>query len=282
MQLCRSACHAGNERLSAGSQAARYRQVPDAVYGYGSSRGDTNDLYRICRDWPEAAAMTFSIAGLCPRTGEMGCVLATSSLAAGARAQFVSADAGVVISQARSDPRLGVLGIHRLQDGDDAHKTLGAMIDASPHAAWRQLAVVDRNGTVSAFTGSECTEAKGEVTTRGAVVVGNGLANGRVPIAMMAAFQAAAERSLAERLIVSLEAGLEAGGEAYPLRSAALKIARPGIPLLPIDLRVDCSETPIAELRRIWQLWVPMVDGYVQRCVDPANAPPAAVIEGHI
>jgi uncharacterized Ntn-hydrolase superfamily protein len=226
--------------------------------------------------------MTFSIAGLCPRTGEMGCVLATSSLAAGARAQFVSVNAGVVITQARSDPRLGVLGIQRLLDGDDAHKTLRAMINASPHAAWRQLAVVDCNGEVSAFTGSECAEAKGEAATHGAVSVGNGLANDRVPRAMMAAYEAAADRSLAERLIIGLEAGLKAGGEAYPLRSAALKVARPGIPLLPIDLRVDCSETPIAELRRIWQLWMPMIDGYIQRCVDPANAPPAAQIEGHI
>jgi uncharacterized Ntn-hydrolase superfamily protein len=116
---------------------------------------------------------------------------------------------------------------------------------------------------------------------RGVVALGNGLANDRVVGAMMAAFRASADRSLAERLIIGLEAGLAAGGEAYPLRSAAIKIARPNVPLLPIDLRVDCSDTPIAELRRIWSLWLPMVDGYIQRCVDPANSPAAALIEGH-
>jgi uncharacterized Ntn-hydrolase superfamily protein len=203
--------------------------------------------------------MTFSIAALYPHTGEMGCVLATSSMAAGARAQFVSAEAGVVLSQARSDPRLG----------------------ASPHAAWRQLAVIDLRGTAVAYTGKECTLAKGEITNHGVVALGNGLANNRVITGIMTAFQASANQSLAERLIIGLEAGLEAGGEAYPLRSAALKIARPNAPMLPIDLRVDCSDTPIAELRRIWSLWVPMVDGYIQRCVDPANSPPAALIEGH-
>ncbi len=226
--------------------------------------------------------MTFSIAALCPRTGEMGCALATSSMAAGARAQFIAPEAGVVLSQARSDPRLGVLGIARLQAGDGARAALDAMIGASPHAAWRQLAVVDLHGAAVAFTGDECTLAKGEVIDHGVVALGNGLANGRVVGAMMAAFQAADDRSLAERLIIGLEAGLAAGGEAYPLRSAALKLARPNVPLLPIDLRVDCSDTPIAELRRIWSLWVPMVDGYIQRCVDPANAPPAALIEGHV
>ena len=190
-------------------------------------------------------------------------------------------DVGVVLSQARSDPRLGRVGLARLQQGDSAREALDAMINASPHAIWRQLAVLDRNGEAVAFTGSECTLAKDELTAHGVVALGNGLANDRVVAAMMAAFQTAADGSLAERLIIGLEAGQEAGGEAFPLRCAALKLARPGIPLLPIDLRVDCSETPIAELRRIWSLWLPMIGGYIQRCVDPANSPPAALIEGH-
>jgi uncharacterized Ntn-hydrolase superfamily protein len=225
--------------------------------------------------------MTFSIAAVCPQSGELGCALATSSMAAGARAQFISPEAGVVLSQARSDPRLGVLGIAQLQGGNSARAALDAMIGASPHAAWRQLAVIDLKGGAVAFTGRECTVARDEMTGQGVVALGNGLANERVVGAMMAAFKAADDRSLAERLIVGLEAGLAAGGEAYPLRSAAIKIARPGVPLLPIDLRVDYSDTPIAELRRTWLLWVPMVDGYIQRCVDPANSPPAALIEGH-
>jgi uncharacterized Ntn-hydrolase superfamily protein len=146
----------------------------------------------------------------------------------------------------------------------------------------RSFAVLDRKGAAAAFTGAECTISKGELTAHGVVACGNGLANDRVVGAMLAAFQAAPDRSLAERLILGLEAGLEAGGEAYPLRSAALKVARPGVPLLPIDLRVDCAETPIAELRRLWSLWLPMIEGYVQRCADPANSPSAALIEGHI
>jgi uncharacterized Ntn-hydrolase superfamily protein len=226
--------------------------------------------------------MTFSVAALCPRTGEMGCALATSSMAAGARAQFISADAGVVLAQACSDPRLGLIGIDRLREGSGARGTLEAMISASPHSGWRQLAVIDRSGEAVAFTGAECPAAKHDLTAQGIAALGNGLANERVVVAMLSAFQACSELSLGERLIIGLEAGLEAGGEAYPLRSTALKVARPGIPLLPIDLRVDRSDTPIADLRRLWSLWLPMVDGYIQRCVDPANSPPAALIEGHV
>lgn len=225
--------------------------------------------------------MTFSIAGLCPHTGAYGCAMATSSMAAGARAVFVAPGAGVVLSQARSDPRLGEIGLARLRAGDDARAAIAAMIAAWPHAGWRQLAVLDLRGGKAANTGEHCTEAKGERFGDGVIAVGNGLANESVVGAMIEGYAMAADRSLPDRLIAGLEAGLAAGGEAFPLRSAALKVARPGVPLLPIDLRVDLSETPIADLRRYWVMWEPMSEGYVQRCVDPANSPAASLIEGH-
>jgi uncharacterized Ntn-hydrolase superfamily protein len=100
--------------------------------------------------------------------------------------------------------------------------------------------------------------------------------------AILEGFERAPDKPLTDRLLMALETGLAAGGEAFPLRSAAIRVARPGVPLAPVDLRVDFSETPIAELARLWPLWRPMVDGYITRCVDPGNSPPAAEIEGHI
>ena len=226
--------------------------------------------------------MTFSIAALCPRTGEYGCALATSSMAAGGRAAFVAPGIGVVLSQARSDPRLGNLGVRRLEAGRSAEETLSDMVASTPHSAWRQLAVVDLKGRVAAFTGSECTQAKGERLGRGAVAVGNGLANDRVVGAVLEGFEAAEGKPLTDRLLAGLKRGLAAGGEAFPLRSASVKVALPEVPFAPIDLRVDFSETPIADLQRMWELWAPMVAGYVQRCLDPAASPPAADIEGHL
>lgn len=225
--------------------------------------------------------MTFSIAALCPRTGEYGCALATSSMAVGGRASFVVPGVGVVLSQARSDPRLGALGLHCLERGRSAEQAVAEMVASTPHSAWRQLAVLDRDGGVAAFTGAQCTDAKGERPGRGAVAVGNGLANARVVGAILDGFEAAPARPLTDRLLLALERGMAAGGEAFPLRSAAVKVARPNVPFAPIDLRVEFSETPIAELARLWTLWAPMVDSYIQRCLDPAHAPPASEIEGH-
>ena len=155
------------------------------------------------------------------------------------------------------------------------------MLESTPHSAWRQLAVLDLEGRAAEFTGAKCTDAKGARIERGVIVVGNGLANDAVVGAMLDGFKRKPDSPLADRLLTALQHGLDAGGEAYPLRSASLKVARPKVPFAPIDLRVDCSETPIAELRRMWTLWAPMVDGYVQRCLDPDNSPAAAAIEGH-
>ena len=39
------------------------------------------------------------------------------------------------------------------------------------------------------------------------------------------------------------------------------------------DLRVDWSETPIAELTALWMRWKQEMDAYVSRALDPDAAP---------
>jgi uncharacterized Ntn-hydrolase superfamily protein len=169
-----------------------------------------------------------------------------------------------------------------LEAGRSAEEALADMVASTPHKRWRQLAVLDLRGRVASFTGEKCTDEKGETHGEGAVTVGNGLASTEVPAAVLRGFQVAPEQDLAERLIMALEYGLEAGGEAYPLRSASLRVAYVDVPFTPVDLRVDFNDAPIAELRRLYGLWAPMINGYVIRCLDPDNSPPAAEIEGHL
>ena len=225
--------------------------------------------------------MTFSIAGLCPRTGEIGAALATSSMAAGARAMFLSPGRGAVFAQSRSDPALGTFGITRLEAGCNADQVLADMLAHTPHAAFRQIAVLDAAGRVAHATGERCLDPKGASVGNAAMALGNAVANNAVIPAILRGFKMA-EGSLAHRLIAGLEAGAEAGGEPYPLRSAALKIVRPGVPFATVDLRVDLAEYPVADLRRHWVAYAPTMEGTILRALDPANAPLAAAIEGHL
>ena len=73
---------------------------------------------------------------------------------------------------------------------------------------------------------------------------------------------------LAERLLRALEAGLAAGGEVAPLRSAAVLVAgRQPFPL--VDLRVDLDDAPVARLRGLWDAYRPRVEEFVARALDP-------------
>jgi uncharacterized Ntn-hydrolase superfamily protein len=149
--------------------------------------------------------MTFSIAGFCPRTREFGCALATSSMAVGGRASFVAPGIGVVLSQARSDPRLGMLGLRRLEAGRSAREALSDMIASTPHSAWRQLGVLDLDGRVADFTGAQCAPATGACVGRGALAIGNGLANDAVVEAILRGFETAPEKPLTDRLLMALD-----------------------------------------------------------------------------
>jgi uncharacterized Ntn-hydrolase superfamily protein len=87
---------------------------------------------------------------------------------------------------------------------------------------------------------------------------------------MLRGFQADPTAPLAERLLHALDEGLAAGGENGPVRSAHLLVVeRESFPL--IDLRVDWHETPIAELRALWNRYAPQTNDYLMRALDPDN-----------
>ena len=61
--------------------------------------------------------MTFSIAGRCARTGMLGAVVTTSSMAVGGRCAYAQANVGAVLTQHRTDPRLGPKILDSLKRG---------------------------------------------------------------------------------------------------------------------------------------------------------------------
>ena len=105
------------------------------------------------------------------------------------------------------------------------------------------------------------------------MAAGNLLKSTAVPSAMTAAFAGNPAEHLAERLLRSLEAGHEAGGEEGPIHSAALLVVHDqAFPL--VDLRCDWDDVaPLAVLRRLWTDYAPQMEAYVTRAIDPSAAP---------
>jgi len=214
--------------------------------------------------------MTFSIVGRCIRSGQIGAAVATSSIAVGARVAYCAAKVGAVLTQHRTDPRLGPRGLKLLRSGCTAQETIDALVGSTPHAEWRQIAVLDADGNTAAFSGNRTKPEMSAVPTQDVCALGNILANVRVPPAMVRAFQADPAAPLAERLLQALEEGLAAGGERVPVHSAHLLVVEhASFPL--VDLRVDWHDAPIAELRSLWQLYAPQSNAFLLRALDPDN-----------
>ena len=212
--------------------------------------------------------MTFSLIGRCARTGQIGVAVTTSSIAVGARCAYAAAGVGAVLTQHRTDPRLGPRGLELLRSGCSAQETLDALVASTPLVRWRQLAVLDAKGNTAAYSGARTKPEMSEAPGQDVVAIGNILATARVPAAMLRGFQADPSAPLAERLLHALDEGLAAGGENGPVRSAQMLIVQQeSFPL--VDLRVDWHDTPIAELRALWKLYAPQVNDYLVRALDP-------------
>ena len=216
--------------------------------------------------------MTFSVAGLCRRTGQMGTAITTSSPAVGSRCPWARARVGVVLSQNVTDPRLGPRGLDLMASGLDAKAALDALTAEAFHLDHRQLALLDAEGRTATFSGKRTLGTNAAQTGTNCVAAGNLLATPGVPRAMVVSFEANGELALAERLVTALGQGLAAGGEVSEVKSAALLVvAEQSWPYT--DLRVDWHDEPVAELARLWQVYEPQADAYVTRALDPDAAP---------
>ena len=202
----------------------------------------------------------------------LGAVATTSSMAVGSRCSWAEAHVGAVLTQHRTDPRLGPLMLERLKDGSPPETILRDLEASDPDLKWRQLAIMTADGKGAFFNGARILSiAKGKVG-RDCVAVGNILRTTGVVDAMVTAFEETGDQPLAERLMRAIEAGNAAGGELKQLKSAGLLVVhKENFPF--VDLRVDLNAQPLVELRFLWELYQPSADSYVVRAIDPDRAP---------
>ncbi len=216
--------------------------------------------------------MTYSIAARCPRTGMFGVSVTTSSIAVGSRCAFVRAGVGAVLTQHRTDPRLGPRGLDLLASGRSAQQTVDALTRDNPTIGWRQLLVVDTKGDTAFFHGERIKSVHSAHTGVQCVAAGNIIRSTEVTRKMIEAYGTDDSIGLPERLLRAMEAGHAAGGEWKQVKSAALLVADKEI--FPyVDLRVDFDSRPLEQLRFLWEIYEPSAKIYVARAVDPDSVP---------
>ncbi|MFB3909475.1 MAG: DUF1028 domain-containing protein [Candidatus Eisenbacteria bacterium] len=212
---------------------------------------------------------TFSCVGYDPETGDLGVIVQSKFFAVGAVVPWARAGVGAIATQAFANTTFGPRGLDLLAEGKSPQEAIEALTRPDSLRDRRQVGIVDATGRSATYTGPECQTWAGGTAGAGFAAQGNILAGEEVVRRMAAAFQSTAGM-LGDRLLAALEAGQSAGGDSRGMQSAALLIVRKnggygGYDDRYCDLRVDDAADPIAELRRLYQMWKPnalVTEGY--------------------
>jgi len=216
--------------------------------------------------------MTFSLVARCAKTGMFGIAISSSSPAVAARCSYARAKVGAVASQNVTDPTLGPLTLDLMQKGLSAEQAIQQIQSIGKFIEYRQVLAIDETGSTSIHSGPNSlgiwTQAEGKDVAAG----GNLLSNESIPQSIVDTF-ISSDGHIGDRLIAAMRSGLTAGGEAGPVHSAGIKIVdKMTWPIA--DLRCDwTTNCPIEEVAKAWDVYKPQLDAYVQRAIDPREAP---------
>ncbi len=204
---------------------------------------------------PSRPVHTYSIVARDPATGELGVAVQSHWFSVGAIVPWAEAGVGAVATQSFVDPSYGKLGLDLMRAGKSAPDALKALLAGDEGRDVRQVAMIDAQGRVDAWTGARDIQAAGHFVGQNFSVQANMMANDKVWPAMARAFETT-KGDLAQRMMAALDAAQEAGGDIRGRQSAALIVVT-GKPTgkawsdRVFDLRVDDSPEPLKELRRL-------------------------------
>ncbi len=202
---------------------------------------------------------TFSIVARDPITGELGIAVQSKFLAVGSCVPWAKADVGAIATQALANLDFGKFGLEMLEKGASAQETLVYLKSTDPDIEERQFGIVDANGGSATFTGNKCFAYAGGISEENLACQGNILVSEETVKALAATFKSS-EGTLARRLILALDAALNAGGDRRGRQSASLLVVKKkgsygGYNDRYIDLRVDDDPEPIKKLSDLLDLY---------------------------
>jgi uncharacterized Ntn-hydrolase superfamily protein len=149
------------------------------------------------------------------------------------------------------NPLLGPLGLKFMQSGLTSQQVMHDLLQTDAGREKRQVHVLPLHGQAVAHTGTSCIDWCGHVSGQNFSIAGNMLAGPQVLAETARVFEATEGMPLAERLILAMQAGEEAGGDKRGKQSAALRI-HADEDYLQLDLRVDDHAEPLLELQRLY------------------------------
>ena len=200
-------------------------------------------------------AHTYSIVAFDETTGDMGVAVQSHWFSVGTSVTWGEAGVGVVATQSFVNPAFGPDGLALLRKGKTPQEAVNELLKNDEGREFRQLAILDSKGRAASFTGKLCIQPAGNIAGKGYSVQANLMSNERIWPAMEKAFKNS-KGSLADRMLAALDAAQKEGGDIRGKQSAAMLVVRAKSTGKIwedrlVDLRVDDSNEPLVELRRL-------------------------------
>ncbi len=208
----------------------------------------------------EPLAHTFSIVARDEKTGEMAVGVQSHWFSVGTAVPWGEAGVGVVATQSFVNKSYGTKGLELMKAGKTAPEALKELLAKDEGREVRQVAMIDVNGNVDAYTGKSCIDYASNIVGKNFSVQSNMMLNNKVCPAMVKAYEASAGKPLAERVLAALNAAQAVGGDIRGKQSAAILVVagknsgQPWADKL-IDLRVDDNNFPLVEIGRLLKLY---------------------------
>lgn len=197
--------------------------------------------------------MTYSVIARDKKTGQLWIAVQTHWFGVGYRVPWLMAWVGAIATQAQTNMDYGKKWLELLNSGKSIEESFQEISKDDEALDMRQVAVIDVEGNTFAHTGKWCVEHAWYLIGDNFIVQGNILTNDTVLPAMKQTYEENIDGDFAVRLMKTLHAGQDAGGELRGQQSAALRIVSGEKDTYDImNLRIDNDPSPLAKMS--WQL----------------------------
>ena len=203
--------------------------------------------------------MTFSIIGIDPDDKMIGSAVASKWTGVGGCVQFFRHGVGFVNMQNHSHAQVAHRILDKIEGGEDTEQAIEIALETDATKAARQCIVKSlHSNKFAVYSGAQCTGTFAHKIGKNCAAAGNTIASKAVIDAMIDAYENSANAPITEKLLLALEAGQAAGGDTRGQEAAAIKAYEYTYPqqrFYPIDLRVDHHDTPLVELRKLYDIF---------------------------
>jgi uncharacterized Ntn-hydrolase superfamily protein len=200
-----------------------------------------------------AVTHTYSIVAFDPERHQIGGAMQTHNFAACNGVIWVQPGVGVIASQAESDPFYAFAGFDMIRLGKTPAQILDSLTRCDPDARHNQVAIINAQGNVAAYTGENCIGEAGQHVGKHYSCQANMMLKNTVWSAMGAAFENNSGE-LVDRIMAAMEAAEQEGGDIRGAQSAVIKVVSSEAVAKPwegyiYDFRVYDSPQPLQELQ---------------------------------